>query len=445
MSVEKNTEIVLKNPESNLPNVLQSTLPHIESIIKAFNLPREIIASNEEITYAWKDLPREIQRIPPELRNELIARMCVATSVGLFDGAVNYIWNAVIINLKIKVKNFGLSFIAQILNKTFEENDLNELMDSELLDICYKLELLSEEGYFFLNQCRDIRNNFSIAHPSIAQIDDRELINFISRCCKYGITSDYALCGINISEFIVSIKNNKFDDIQVTEWASRLNNTFPAQRQLLFPMLFGIYCDPSSNESTRLNALKICNSSLALFDGRVNSALIEQHNKYLIKCEDEKVKASRLFFERLGLLDLLSEHEQHSIIKNACKNLLQAHQEYNNFFNEPPFAERLSEIINAIKIPDTVKEEYVITTVTCYVGNRYGVSRAAINFYETMIRNFTPKEIEILLGIPRSTTIVADRISSYQNCKSRYQNALKLLDTDSLTPNQKILYDKYLK
>jgi hypothetical protein len=71
MRDENNAQIVLKNPESNLPNVLQSTLPHIESIIKAFNLPREIIASNEEITYAWKDLPREIQRIPPELRMNL--------------------------------------------------------------------------------------------------------------------------------------------------------------------------------------------------------------------------------------------------------------------------------------------------------------------------------------------------------------------------------------
>jgi len=85
------------NEETNLPDILQSTISHIESIVRLFRLPREIIASNDEIHYAWKELPRELSRIPPELRNELIARMCLAISVGLFDGAINYIWNAVII------------------------------------------------------------------------------------------------------------------------------------------------------------------------------------------------------------------------------------------------------------------------------------------------------------------------------------------------------------
>lgn len=69
-----------------LPDTLGSTLPSINGLMNAFNLPRELIASDEEIIYAWRDLPREITRIPPELRDGMIARMCVAISVGLFDG-----------------------------------------------------------------------------------------------------------------------------------------------------------------------------------------------------------------------------------------------------------------------------------------------------------------------------------------------------------------------
>lgn len=445
MSEVHTIELVETRRNQELPDVLQSTLPHVNNIINMFNLPREIIASNDEIVFAWRELPREIQRIPNELRNELVARMCLATSVGLFDGAVNYIWNAVIINLKVKLKNFGLGFVAQTLNNRFEESDLNELMDSELLDICYKLELLSEEGYFFLNQCRDIRNNFSSAHPSIAQIDDRELINFISRCCKYGITSDYRLRGINISEFILSIKANKFDDIQINEWVSRLENTFPAQRQLLFPMLYGIYCDPNSSEPTRLNALKICLSAIGFFDEKVKSSLIDQHNNYILKCEDGKVTASRLFFERLGLLELLSNHEQHSIIKNACKNLSQVHLEYNNFYNETPFAERLSELSSAIQVPDTVKDEFVFTVVTCYIGNQYGICNRAESYYEDMIRNFSPREIEILLRIPQSNSIVGNRIANYASCRTRYLDALQLIDTESLTTSQTLTYNNYIR
>jgi hypothetical protein len=444
MGVE-NQIVVKEKSWELLPNILCSTLPDINALIKAFNLPRDVIASDEEISCAWKELPREINRIPIELRNGLIFRMCVATSVGLFDGAINYVWNAVVVNLKTQMKNFGLGLIAQTLNKKFEENDLNNLRDSELLDMCYKLEILSEEGYFFLNQCRDIRNNFSTAHPCVAQIDDRELVNFISRCCKYGITQDYSLCGINLDEFISSIKGGGFNDVQISTWVSKLNNTFSAQRLLLYPMLFGLYCDPSSNETTRINALKISTTSVENFDDKIKSALIDQHHKYLLKSENERVKASRLFFEKMKMLNLLNKHEQHSIIKNACNNLMQVHLDFNNFYNEPPFAERLQELVNAMKIPDTVKEEYVTVAVTCYIGNRYGICNAAENDYEIMIRNFSPKEISILLNLANNKTIVADRIHSYTNCKKRYIEALCLIDIESLTAKQKSMYDRYIK
>lgn len=43
--------------------------------------------------------------------------MCVATSVGLFDGAISYVWNASINNLRKKAKDFGYNVVGQILQK----------------------------------------------------------------------------------------------------------------------------------------------------------------------------------------------------------------------------------------------------------------------------------------------------------------------------------------
>lgn len=420
----------------NLPEVMHNTLPSIGNILQSFGLPREVIASNEEIESAWRELPREISRIPPELRDGLIARMCVATSVGLFDGAINYIWNAVILNLRTRAKNFGLGYISQVLNKKFEEEDLNDLMDSELLDLCHKLELLSEEGFFFLDQCRDIRNNFSSAHPSMAQIDDRELINFISRCCKHGISADYTLQGIHIADFIDTIKATKLGQDAIEAWGEKLENTFPAQRALLIPMLHGVYCDPESKEHSRLNALSICQETQELFDSKIESALIDQHNKYISKGDEERTKASRQFFQRMDLLKLLTNAERHSIVRNACVSLYRVHQGFDNFYNEPPFAKNLFEIAGATSVPTSAKEEFVHTVVTCYVGNPYGVSNAAVKYYEEMIENFTPKEIEIMLGIPTTKTTVANRISSYSRCKKRFFQAIELIDEDSFSSSQ---------
>lgn len=427
-----------------LPDTLNTALIHIDNVMKSFNLPRDIIASDDEISYAWRELPREIMRIPAELRDELIVRMCVATSVGLFDGAINYIWNAVIVALKRKVKNFGLALVAQTLNRKFEDEDLNNYMDAQLLDLCYKLQILSEDGYYFLNQCRDIRNNFSSAHPSIARIDDRELINFISRCCKYGITTDYSMQGINVSDFLSSVKGRKLDEDELAVWKQRLIDTFPAQRQLLIPMLMGIYCDSDSSEVIRLNSLKICVLVKDYIDEITKSSMIEQYNKYFVKGEDVKRDMAVKLFEKLHMLNLLDTSKQHSIVKLACKNLLNAHLGYNNFYSEPPFAQRLLEITSNLKTPDTIQQEYVYTVLMGYVGNPYGVSNAAIEYYEEMICNFSPMEITYLITLMDKKTLFSEKIKNYIGCKKRYIKALKLIDRDSMNSKQCLIYDELL-
>lgn len=419
-----------------LPNTLDTTLPSVNGLMNAFNLPRDLIASDEEILCAWENLPREISRIPSELRDGLIVRMCVAVSVGLFDGAINYIWNAVIVTIRKKIKNFGFTLIGQTLGRKFEESDLNELKDIELLDLCYKIQILSEEGYFFLNQCREIRNNFSVAHPSIATIDDRELINFISRCCKYGITEDYSVQGIKISDFIGAVKGRKLDNDELGIWAQRLSDTFQGQRQLLVRALMGIYCDASSTEESRLNALRICILIKNHIDEAIQSSLLEQYNEYFIKGASDKYSAAKIFFEKLSMINILSESEQHSIVKTACKNLLNAHLEFNNFYNEPPFAQRLYEISQSMKIPGTAQQEYVYTILMGYVGNPYGVSHGAVGYYEKMIKDFSPKEINCLLSLTESRSLFSEKISSYSVCRNRYFAAISMIETDSMDAQQ---------
>ena len=199
-------EIVISIKEEKIPSLPTMVIPAINELIKYLKIPREVLASDEEITYAWQDLPRELKNIPVDLRGELIARMCVAVSAGLFDGAMNYIWNAAIIKLRDKLKNFGLPIIANILEKDFEEKNLLELQDSKLLELCLKINIIDEDGFFFLDQCRNIRNNFSAAHPTIGNVNDREFIVFLNRCVKYALADSSSPKGVNINEFINAIK-----------------------------------------------------------------------------------------------------------------------------------------------------------------------------------------------------------------------------------------------
>ena len=78
-----NTLIIKKTPK--LPSLPEQFLPAIEQLVESLGIPRNALASAEDIEHAWNNLPRELREIPEELRDELIARMCVAVSTGLFD------------------------------------------------------------------------------------------------------------------------------------------------------------------------------------------------------------------------------------------------------------------------------------------------------------------------------------------------------------------------
>lgn len=439
------SNLIPKKPDVDLPALPEQMLPAILSLTKALGIPREVLAADEEIVYAWRNLPRELQGIPKELRGELIARMCVAVSTGLFDGAINYIWNATILHLRQRVRDFGMPVVAQILQKDFEEKDLIELQDSQLIDLCLKLNLIIEDGFFFLDQCRNTRNNFSAAHPTIGKINDREFTTFLNRCVRYALSAEASPRGVDVSAFISAIKGQRFTAGQCDVWAQRLDATHDAQRQLLFGTVHGIYCDPATPEPARLNALDLFSKYKERLTAAIRSDIINRHSDYLAKGDVQRHVASQQFFEKIGLLNLLNESERHSVISGAVQRLWTVHLGMNNFYNEPPFAERLKSLSEQGSIPETAQEQFVHNVVGCYIGNGYGVSWAATDAYESMMRSFSPREVSIMIGLARTNTIVGRRIQNDSSCRARFARALNLIDRASVPSRAMADYENWTK
>jgi hypothetical protein len=430
--------------EVKLPAILTSTRPALLALTEALGVPRSVLASDDSIETAWNTLPSLLKKIPPNLRTDGLARMCVAVASGLFDSAINYVWNSAVIELREKVKRFGLPVVAQVKGKNFDEAALIDLKDADLLNLALELNLITEEGFFFLDQCRDIRNNFSAAHPAVGTIDEHELTSFINRCSKFALGNENNPIGVDVQGFIKAVKGVKFLEAQTGEWVDRLNKTHQAQREMLIGVLHGIYCDPASSEESRLNALAISSVFAKTFTPTTKSLLIDRHSEYLAKGNDKQHKASQQYFEKLELLELLGDSERHAMISTACKNLFSVHQSFNNFYNEPPFAERLLELASQGAVPDTSKDELVTTVLTCAVGNQYGVSNAAIPSYEKIIKGFSQKEIAIFLELPTTKTVVAQRIKSYTRCKNAFKNMVTLIDAESVPTKMKNAYEQWL-
>jgi len=440
------SSVIPKPSEPVLPELPATVLPVIASLTTALGIARTVLASDEEIQYAWQDLPRELREIPPPLRGELIARMCVAVSTGLFDGAMNYIWNAAILQLRTKVTNFGLPIVDQILQSGFEERHLLELQDSRLLELCLKLNLVTVDGYFFLNQCREVRNNFSAAHPTLGTINDREFTTFLNRCVRYALADAPSPKGVDIRAFISAIKGSRFNANQKVVWVQRLTETHDAQRQILVGMVHGIYCDPNTPEPSRLNALDICNGLNSAFTAALRSDLVNKHSEYAAKGDEPRHTASLQFFEKLGLLTLLNESEQHAVFYRAIERLWNVHNGMDNFYNEPPFAERLLELSRQSAVPETVQEQFVEVVVCCNVGNGYGISRAAAPSYEQIIRSFSPREIATMIRLAAANeSMLGRRVSSLPLCRGRFKTTLSLIDPASLPNRAKAAYEHFLK
>jgi len=427
-------ELIVKNTPT-LPSLPAAVLPAIEQLVQTLGIPRNALASAEEIEYAWRDLPRELREIPVALRGELIARMCVAVSTGLFDGAMNYIWNAAILHLRDKIRVFSLPVVAQIRQSDFEEKHLLELQDSRLLELSLKLNIIDEDGFFFLDQCRDVRNNFSAAHPTLGKVNDREFTTFLNRCVRYALADSASPRGVDIGAFISAIKGARFNNNQCGIWVQRLTETHDAQRQMLVAMVHGIYCDPNTPEQARLNSLDICSSLIGIFTASLKSELINTHTEYVAKGYQDKHAASQQFFEKLGLLGLLNESEQHHIFSRAVERLWNVHNGMNNFYNEPAFAERLLELSIQGAIPETVQEEYVQTIGCCRVGNGYGLSNAAVKYYDQMVQSFSPREITTLIqSAITNNNPLGRRVQAGGSYRTNFKALLGLIDPASI-PN----------
>ncbi|MES0038841.1 hypothetical protein NKJ74_26850, partial [Mesorhizobium sp. M0046] len=196
--------------------------------------------------------------------------------------------------------------------------------------------------------------------------------------------------------------------------------------------------------SARVNALWTCERLAPNFSPSTRSDLVDRHHDYLAKGDEARHKASQLFFERLSLLALLSETELHALVTTAARNLLSVHNSFNNFHNEPPFAERLAAVTNRNRVPESAQFEFVNTVVTCATGNQWGVSNAAMGEYQKMIRSFSPNEIRIMLQLPDMGTVVAARVRAYSRCRSQFAALVRLLDSSSVSTPVRHAYEGWV-
>lgn len=427
----------------NLP-VINEKQDFLTEVVDCLGVSRDILADDKHIVDVWQRLPMLLSEMPKEYVNPLIARMCVAVRVGLFDSAVNYIWNTTVINLRKKIIDFGLNEASDLLSiqKPLTVTGITDITDAQLLSYCLSLNLITETGYFFLDQCRNVRNNYSSAHPvsSGEMLDNYGLQNYINNCIKYSFTDSIDLKGVNLKALTENLKTVQFLEEQLSFWYEAIKNTNEIQKTVIFVRLHNFYCDSSSSEITRLNCLNLFNRCKEFVTDTTMSNILMQHQEYVASGKEDKIKASRMFYDKTFSLKYLNDSEKNIILVGAIRGLETVHNQFNNFYNEPPFSSYLHMLTKQIGIPDVLKVDFVTVLVNCSVGNGYGVSDLADINYIEMIKGFTPAEIKIMIELPETNNYFKFKINNYPRCLSKYKQLLKMISIESIP---KALHNKY--
>jgi len=150
------TEVVVQEPPS-----LASTSPNdLSSSIAAFNHPLAsyltniglptggVLAPIEDRRTVIESLESALAALPyPERQKAVyLSRFIVAVSVGLFDGAVNYLWNETVAAMRRLVAKVDLAYFFSVTSqingqysKLGSEEDLAQIAEHDLLEACRRM------------------------------------------------------------------------------------------------------------------------------------------------------------------------------------------------------------------------------------------------------------------------------------------------------------------
>lgn len=374
----------------------------IELCLKHMGLPeKNIFASVNERKKVFYNFPLVVESINPQIKKNsyYLSKFFAAITVGLFDAALNYLWDAVVENLRNKVINFDISYFfdsnPNIRVKSHDSEELKKISDEDLVNGCRSIGVISDTVFQEITLIKYMRNHASAAHPNINEIKGLSLIGWLEVCNDGLFEKEFPTAAIVAKKFIVNIKENQsLNNENVAVAKKSLNDLKTEQIDSLLKALFGIFIDLQSPSNVRTNVFHFAETLWNKGSTQAKNQIGIQYAHFAANQEEEKTKLVRQFLEKVDGLGYLPESVKIVELDNWVQTLRNTHQASNNFYNEPSVAVQMKKYVNDNKsIPSQVRYEYVKILIECRMGNSYGVSNAAVPEYDFMIDQFGELEI----------------------------------------------------
>lgn len=409
-------------------------------VFEYLGLPTDnILVKVDERRKVFKNIEDVLDLLSSDtLENSIyISKFLSAVSAGLFDAALNYLWDETVCQLRFRVSQYDIQYfydlavISDKRNKLSTEEDLVKIDDSELIQGAKEIGLISDIGYRLLDNIKFMRNWASAAHPNQNELTGLQLIEWLETCIREVISLPLSNLTIQIGKLLSNIKTNILDEAEAQTISNFFCELTSEKANSLCNGFFGIYCRPDTTSETKRNIKLLLPELWNLVDEDIKWNCGIKFSKFQINNDQAEAKLAREFLQIVDAESYLPESVRSTELKIELENLYNAHNaSMNNFYLEPPYAKQVQRLIGSNGVPTQINAYYTMVIIDAYLTNGNGRCWGAEDIYNELIDNFT--QIQFMLAI---TSFTHDKIASklqFPLCLSQYKSLL-LKAEDSVT------------
>jgi hypothetical protein len=396
---------------------LQSFENALLSVLGSNGLPTEsIFVSVHERAIVGQNIGHVIAKIASDQRERsiYISKFVAAAASGLFDAALNYLWDETIFELRRRVAQYDLSYFFDNAVKSSEkrkklgsEDDLSRIDDSELIHGAKEIGLISEIGFQHLDYIRFMRNYASAAHPNQIVLTGLQLTSWLETCIREVISLPLSEAAIEIRKLLSNIKANVVTDEEAKQIGMFFLNLTQDQVNNLASGFFGIYTRQDTTSQTRENIHRLLPPLWSQVDEITRQQFGVKYGKFVANNDQKEASFAKQFLESASALAYIPDTLRAAEMGIALDNLLTAHRGFNNFYNEPPFARELQRLVSHQRsVPSQIEDSYVLGLVEAFLGNGNGIAFFANDIYRSMIDQFDSSQaLKAVLSFSSDNTL----------------------------------------
>ena len=411
--------------------------------IKLAGLPTNgILVSVDQRGVVFQNAGNVVSLIGTEKRlsSVYLSKFLAAIAAGLFDAALNYLWDETILELRKRVIQYDIEYFYDnaVTNEDKRKklkgpDDITKLDDSELIQGARDIQLISELGYKHLDFIRYMRNWASAAHPNQNQITGLQIISWLETCIKEIIALPVNNIAVEIKQLLSNVKNNQLTEAGAKKITPFFLNLEQSQANNLASGFFGIYIQEDTSQQTRQNIHLLAPPLWGQVSETTKQELGIKYGKFTANNDEKRALLARQFLEIVSGVSYIPDTLKVAEIDTAIENLLNAHRGIGNFYSEPVFASELARLIGKTgAVPKEVNSKYVLCLVEVFLSNGNGIAWNAEPAYIQMINQFdTEQALTAILSF--TNEYISSRLQLTLRQK-KYRELLNLLRNKVSSP-----------